>query len=96
MVLWDGRGQQAGSGWQGYPSTAFKFAERLRRATMTHRFRGINDECLTLSGGLATFPWDGVNRAELVERADDALYRAKRDGRNRVYLCGNTGTSIAR
>jgi len=88
VVLWDGRGEQSGSGWQGYPTTAFAFAERLREATMKHRFGAVNCDGVTLSGGLATFPWDGVCRTELLERADEALYRAKRDGRNRVYLYG--------
>jgi diguanylate cyclase (GGDEF)-like protein len=88
VILWDGRGEHAGSGWQGYPTTAFEFAERLRLATMSHRFNAVNRSGLTLSGGLATFPWDGLSRTELVEQADAALYRAKRDGRNRVYLCG--------
>jgi len=88
VVLWDGRGQQAGSGWTGSPASAFEFAERLREATMQHRFSAIGQTGLTLSGGLATFPWDGVKPSELIERADEALYRAKRDGRNRVYLCG--------
>jgi diguanylate cyclase (GGDEF)-like protein len=88
VVLWDGRGEAASSGWQAYPTTAFEFAERLRQATSRHRFRSINHVGITLSGGLATFPWDGGNTAELLQQADTALYRAKRDGRNRVYLCG--------
>ncbi len=93
VVLWDGRGRQAGSGWQGYPTTAFAFAERLRESTMKHRFGAVNCDGITLSGGLATFPWDGVDRTELLERADEALYRAKRDGRNRVYLYGQSQAS---
>ncbi len=88
VILWDGRGEQSGNGWQGYPTTAFEFAERLRQSTMRHRCSAINREVITLSGGLATFPWDGVTPDELMEQADAALYRAKGDGRNRVYLCG--------
>ena len=37
---------------------------------------------VTLSLGLATFPDDGVRKAELVEKADAGLYHAKRHGRN--------------
>jgi diguanylate cyclase (GGDEF)-like protein len=93
VVLWDGRGQKSGSGWQGHPAAALEFAERLRQATMHHRFAGIRRAGLTLSGGLATFPWDAVTRTGLVEQADDALYRAKRGGRNRVYLSAQTRVS---
>jgi len=39
---------------------------------------------LSLSLGLATFPRDGETREALVQAADQALYVAKRNGRNRV------------
>ena len=38
---------------------------------------------ITLSLGIATFPDDATQKAELVERADGCLYEAKRNGRNR-------------
>ena len=38
----------------------------------------------TLSIGLATFPEDADSAASLLARADEALYRAKQQGRNRV------------
>lgn len=39
---------------------------------------------ITISIGIATFPKDSSDPIELVEMADSALYRAKREGRNRV------------
>jgi two-component system cell cycle response regulator len=38
---------------------------------------------ITMSLGIATFPEDAAKKADLVERADGCLYRAKRSGRNR-------------
>jgi diguanylate cyclase (GGDEF)-like protein len=39
---------------------------------------------VTISIGIACFPGDSSDPIELVEMADSALYRAKREGRNRV------------
>jgi len=43
---------------------------------------------ITLSAGVATFPADGATPDALIERADQALYLAKSQGRNRVVGCG--------
>ena len=43
---------------------------------------------LTISGGVACFPQDGRNSSELIRAADQALYQAKRAGRNRVMEAG--------
>ena len=44
---------------------------------------------LTISGGLANFPWDGRTVDELVQAADKALlFGAKKSGKNSVYLVG--------
>lgn len=40
----------------------------------------------TLSAGVATFPDDGATKQEVVRKADDALYRGKSLGRDRVTL----------
>ena len=39
-----------------------------------------------ISIGVATFPDDGETRQEIIRKADDALYRAKCTGRNKVVL----------
>jgi two-component system, cell cycle response regulator len=39
---------------------------------------------VTISAGLASFPEDGQDAAELFATADERMYQAKREGRNRV------------
>ncbi|MEO8650192.1 MAG: GGDEF domain-containing protein [Acidobacteriota bacterium] len=41
---------------------------------------------VTISIGIATFPEDSSDPIELIEMADTALYRAKREGRNKVCV----------
>lgn len=48
------------------------------KTTKTHR--------ITISIGISSFPNDSLDPIELVEMADSALYRAKREGRNRVCV----------
>jgi len=40
----------------------------------------------TASAGIATYPEDGSRDVELLRKADDAMYRAKMSGRNRIIL----------
>ncbi len=67
-------------------------AERVRSAIEAHEFptvrKGstgeIKNHHITISIGVAAFPDDARDPIELVELADSALYRAKRNGRNRI------------
>jgi diguanylate cyclase (GGDEF)-like protein len=58
-------------------------AERLRTKVMESAF-AFEDKKLTVtvSIGLATIPHDALSKEELIERADKALYHAKKGGRN--------------
>jgi two-component system, cell cycle response regulator len=62
-------------------------AERLRRRIATEPFpieQGAKSIEVTISIGLAAIENADDTAANLLKRADQALYRAKRDGRNRV------------
>ncbi len=62
-------------------------AERIRRAIASNPFSvnsGKDRLDVTISIGLATLDTKGEQIAAVLKRADQALYRAKRDGRNRV------------
>jgi two-component system cell cycle response regulator len=69
------------------PTGAAAFAERLRELFESHTFAESRNTAvrLTTSIGVAAFPGFGVESVEdLFAAADQALYRAKSDGRNRV------------
>jgi diguanylate cyclase (GGDEF)-like protein len=50
---------------------------------------------LAISGGLASFPRDGLTVEELFGQVDKALLEAKRSGKNRIYLVGKPQSDIA-
>jgi diguanylate cyclase (GGDEF)-like protein len=63
---------------------AMNMAERLRKAVMNTTFSaGKNIFKVTVSIGISTYPHGIRRKEELIERADKALYHAKRTGRNR-------------
>jgi diguanylate cyclase (GGDEF)-like protein len=69
---------------------AFLLLEKLRTEVQQTPIKtGKNDaqvENLHISAGLACFPVDGHLKSELLRKADQALYRAKVTGRNKVRL----------
>ncbi|MEO6887437.1 MAG: GGDEF domain-containing protein [Ktedonobacteraceae bacterium] len=66
---------------------AYEVAERVRKAIAAHALAtsAVNEGIpTTISMGIATFPDEGLTVGELVEKADQAMYWAKRLGRNQV------------
>ncbi len=74
------------------PQTPVQILERFRRLLSTQTFNGLGpggQGTLTISGGLAVYPWHAQSVADLVEAADEALmFNAKKSGKNSIYLVG--------
>ncbi len=76
------------------PGEAILVAERVRRRVDERLFRMPDSGQIlraTVSIGVATFPEDAVEKMNLVEKADAALYRAKRGGKNAVVTVAEPG-----
>jgi diguanylate cyclase (GGDEF)-like protein len=72
---------------------AFVAAEKMREAIASHDFPdsdGDPNQRITVSIGFSTFPSPAADREALLRQADDALYAAKRGGRNRVRASGDS------
>jgi len=89
VVFWDPDGPR-GSG-SSHPDCALSVLDRFMESLRAQHFSKLGPAAsgrLTISGGLATYPWDSKTRDALIKRADEALLRAKRAGKNRVFLIG--------
>jgi diguanylate cyclase (GGDEF)-like protein len=74
---------------------AQQVAECLRREIATLAMvAGDRRIAVTASLGVAVAAMDDLGVTALIERADEALYRAKRAGRNRFCVAGDTGSSL--
>ena len=73
-------------------------AEKLRLCVTEREFMGAAESQpegrLTLSLGIAEFPEDADSLESLQERADQALYQAKKDGRNRTVAWNSTAPPL--
>src|SRR5690606_35177125 len=72
------------------PESAVQVAEKLRKQVAAETFRLPNEQSVkaTISIGLSMH--DGhPDYQRAMRRADDALYQAKREGRNRVVMAGD-------
>ena len=66
---------------------ALQLAERLRRALAEQEFIFDGQRVtLTMSVGVALYPDDTDDPEDVIDMADEAMYEAKRDGRNRTVM----------
>ncbi|NOX59500.1 MAG: diguanylate cyclase [Planctomycetes bacterium] len=99
VIFWDAdQPRVAGST---HPSDALSVLKRFQKELLGWQFesrkceswkceslRDVPPGSLTISGGLASFPWDASTAEELIAQADHALLRAKDAGKNRVLIFG--------
>lgn len=67
-----------------HPDSVFAIARRFQQQIAQHRFPKLGTQApgsLTISGGLATFPWDGATATDLLCRADALAMSSKRAGK---------------
>jgi diguanylate cyclase (GGDEF)-like protein len=75
-----------------HPKDMFTLAQRFQQQVSQHRFPKLSDclpGTLTVSGGLATYPWDGVTPEQLLGRADQNALASKRQGKNAITFGPN-------
>ncbi len=79
-----------------HPKDVLVATERFREAIKNHHWPqtcNIKGE-ISISGGLATFPWDADSLESLMAKADQALLRAKAAGKNVFVMHAGTAAAI--
>ena len=69
--------------------SVYQIATRFQKQICSHRFPKLAGEAqgtLTVSGGLASYPWDGHDSESLLEQADQLAMESKRNGKNAMTL----------
>ncbi|MHC4992173.1 MAG: GGDEF domain-containing protein, partial [Planctomycetota bacterium] len=72
-----------------HPSTPELIAARFQEQIRSMRFPKLGEEApgpLTISAGLATYPWDGTTPQQLADCADRRALQSKRKGKNAITL----------
>lgn len=90
VIFWDAEAPRVPGST--HPTEPVALAERFCQAISRHQFACLGPQApgpVTLSGGLACFPWHGNSRTELMRAADAALLAAKRGGKNHLILAGS-------
>jgi diguanylate cyclase (GGDEF)-like protein/PAS domain S-box-containing protein len=69
------------------PEDAARVAEKILEAIAEPVSAGTTTVVVSVSIGIAVYPYDGADLDTLLRNADDAMYRAKKAGRNTYQLC---------
>ena len=78
--------REAGSN---HPTTIEFLAKRFKEQVARAHFSKLGKDAqglVSISGGLATFPWDGTEVDTLLRKADERLFESKRHGKNTLTI----------
>lgn len=79
-----------------HPEDVTSIAERFSALIRAKRFPKLGEDApgrLGVSGGLATYPWDGRDMHELLRVADERALGCKRHGKNAIVFGDGAGES---
>jgi diguanylate cyclase (GGDEF)-like protein len=88
VVIFDDPGGPRDPGSR-HPVSVRQIAGRFQSQIRAHKFPSLGIEApgsLSVSGGIATFPWDGQTPEELLRRADERALESKRSGKNIITI----------
>ncbi len=77
-----------------HPESLLGVVRRFQEQITKAKFPALGDAApgnLTISGGLATFPWDGLTAEDLIRRADKLVLESKRLGKNKISIGSGGG-----
>lgn len=87
VIFWDAQGPRRPNSQ--HPTEVRHIAQRFQQAIVTHQFSKLHNEApgtLTISGGIAGYPWDGSTAEELIDKADQMALQSKRQGKNALIF----------
>ncbi len=90
VVFWDSQDPRV-EGSQ-HPEQPMEVMRRFQDALKDHDFGVLGPKAegtLTISAGLATYPWDAATTTDLLAAAAAALRQAKKNGKDYIHLTGS-------
>jgi diguanylate cyclase (GGDEF)-like protein len=83
VIFWEAEGPR--QPYSRHPQDVLEVAHRFQDAVCQQRFPKLLEEAagtLTISGGLASFPWDARDAEQLIAQADNNALTSKKQGKN--------------
>lgn len=88
VIFWDAEPPRQTGEHSWHPNSFASIAKRYREAICQKTYPSLSGapDTITISGGLASYPWDGQTAEELIAVADKMLLRSKSEGKNVLTL----------